>query len=209
MRINSHTHIKHRRFASALAIVVLVLAGTVATTSSATAEVGDEAIYTVTKTANPPSGSSVTPGQVITYTITASSSDGSVPGGEAWNVMDDLSQVLNNATLVEPLPAGLDRYGDYLEWNFTSFGEGENQRSISFQVRVNDDADGAVLTNVVAAWLTSCEPRAVRMAATAEEGTPSCSTTHQVIAVAPPAVTPAAPAVKPHRVPRSLPHTGA
>ncbi len=214
MKVNHRVHIKQSKFASALAIVVLALVGTIASTSGAIAsEEGEyqEAVYTLEKTANPPSGSSVTPGQLITYTLTARSSDGSIPG-EGWAIDDDLSQVLNHASLVQPLAEGLSFNGvDHLQWYFNPSGEGPYEESISFQVRVNDNANGSVITNTAAAWYTNCHPREVkvRTSGLSAETASTCSTTHPVIAVEAPAANPAAPAAKPNRIPRSLPHTGA
>ncbi len=55
--------------------------------------------FDVTKSSDPPSGSTVQPGDVITYTVTASKLAGVDPTGVLVN--DDLSMVLDNATLVE------------------------------------------------------------------------------------------------------------
>jgi hypothetical protein len=69
--------------------------------------------YTVAKTANRPAGSSVDPGDEIAYTVTvAHLGDAAVPA--TWS--DDLSDVVDDATLVTPLPAGVTRTGNTLSW---------------------------------------------------------------------------------------------
>ena len=77
--------------------------------ASITVPLGGEAACTITntlpgtfdvaKTSDPPSGSTVQPGDVITYTVTARKLAGVDPTGVL--VTDDLSKVLDNATLVE------------------------------------------------------------------------------------------------------------
>lgn len=53
--------------------------------------------WTLAKTASPEAGDYVSPGDVITYTITAASLQGAIP---AAVLSDDLTKVLNNATFV-------------------------------------------------------------------------------------------------------------
>lgn len=212
MRANRLTNGKGRRtslrLAAALSIATLVAIGMVpATTASASEKYTPD---TVTKTANPPSGSSVTPGQVITYTITAKA-DGNIPR-DGWYLYDDLSQVLNNATIVGSWPedTSFDEGSKVLRWNINMPGE-TTTASITFQVKVNDNANGTVINNSINSYGTTC-PRQEVLERAAEGQAPAaaCNTTHRVIAVAPPAVTvPAAPAPPKHRVPRHLPHTGA
>jgi fimbrial isopeptide formation D2 family protein len=58
----------------------------------------------VTKTVDPPSGSQVHPGDVLTYTLTFDNSDGKADAPVAWH--DDLSDLLDDATIVsEPVLA--------------------------------------------------------------------------------------------------------
>ena len=62
--------------------------------------------YVLTKVSDPASGSTVQPGATVGYTVTATNdSDGVVTGAV---VTDDLSDVLDNADLVEPMPARVD-----------------------------------------------------------------------------------------------------
>ena len=202
------------RLLAAVSIASLVMLGVTPLANSAQIPVPD----TVEKTANPPSGSSVTPGQVITYTIKATRGN---TDRENWLLNDNLGEVLNNATLVGNWPEGTEFFQSgnqppILSWVIPTGLEPGESASISFQVRVNDNANGAVIRNVIASWATNClHVDDARVAAQESPGPGSevgCETTHPVIAVAPPVVTVPAPApAKPPvvRIPRSLPHTGA
>lgn len=195
------------RLAAALSIAGLVAIGLVPVTTASAAE--EYTPDTVTKTADPPSGSSVTPGQVITYTITANR-DGNYPR-DGWYLYDDLSQVLNNATLVGSWPedTSFDEGSKVLRWSIDMPGETMTD-SLTFQVKVNDNANGAVINNSINSYGTTC-PRQEVLERAAEGPAPAaaCNTTHRVIAVAPPVVIVPAPAAPIHKVPRRLPHTGA
>ncbi len=208
------TFVRRRRrvapILAVLSITTLVAIGLTPSANSAQIPVLDK----VEKTSDPVTGSSVTPGQVITYTIKFTR--GNIPE-EGTHVRDDLGEVLNNASLVGSWPAGTslepatDDFPPRLIWDVSDLEFGESA-SISFQVRVNDNANGKLIRNLVFAYDSNCAPLEYRLAAESpgpDEPNP-CETNHPVIAVAPPVVTVPAPAKPPVvRVPRSLPHTGA
>ena len=104
--------------------------------------------YTVLKTSTPGDGATVLPGDVITYTVTATTvGDGFT---NDVSVVDDLSAVLDDATFVEgsiEASAGTaERDGTRLTWDIDALLGTE---SLTYQVRVDDGAYGATLTNVV------------------------------------------------------------
>ncbi|MGF3052688.1 DUF5979 domain-containing protein [Microbacterium sp. YY-03] len=101
--------------------------------------------WSLTKTSDPATGSSVLPGQEITYTLTIANT-GPVPVDAAAS--DDLAEVLAHADLVGELPAGLELDGVTLTWNAGTIGVGDSV-SVSYTVLVHDDARGATLRNVV------------------------------------------------------------
>ena len=101
--------------------------------------------WTLTKTANPPSGTSVKPGSTIAYTLTATNtSKAPVTGATA---QDDLSKVLSYASLVTPLPAGLTQTGTKLTWTIPTIPVG-GKVSVTFSVIVHTDAAGVTITNL-------------------------------------------------------------
>ena len=104
--------------------------------------------WELTKVSDPASGSEVDAGDDITYTLTAvNTSDAVVEGATA---VDDLSEVLNNATLDEAsLPDELTFSGTTLTWAIPTLAPGE-QASVSYTVTVDTDASSVILENVVA-----------------------------------------------------------
>ena len=72
--------------------------------------------WTLTKTSDPVSGSSCFPGSTIVYTLTAA--NGSSVDLAGAMATDDLSGVLDNASLITPLPPGLtlNAGGTSLAW---------------------------------------------------------------------------------------------
>ncbi|MBE7699888.1 isopeptide-forming domain-containing fimbrial protein [Oerskovia sp. Sa1BUA8] len=154
--------------------------------------------FTVVKSSDPGSGATVLPGDVITYTVTATKL------GEGFDqqvvVTDDLSQVLNNATFVEgsidASSGAASLAGTTLTWNIGDLADTE---TITYQVRVDDGAYGVTLTNVVTA--PGAEPcvEPVEPTATDEASpTPGVETEAAAVALATPAATdPAAAALDP------------
>lgn len=103
--------------------------------------------WTVAKSSDPVSGSTVLPGSSITYTVTVVHTGGVLPTGVV--VTDDLSDVLDDATLVgDPVTAAgsADLVGDDLVWTVGTF---TGTQTVSYTVLVDADAFGATLHNVV------------------------------------------------------------
>ncbi|WP_262848630.1 VWA domain-containing protein [Mumia quercus] len=131
--------------------------------------------WTVLKTSDPPSGSTVDPGDVITYTVRA----GVVTGSSVDDVVviDDLSRVLNHASFVEgsiDASAGTATVsGNRLRW---TVGVLRGTQTLTYQVRVDDDVDGERLRNVVTAdGAEPCPPDGPALGARAVED--DCRTT--------------------------------
>ncbi|WP_223691830.1 DUF11 domain-containing protein [Leifsonia poae] len=135
--------------------------------------------WTLTKTADPASGSVVEPGQTITYTLTAKNdSDAEVTGATA---VDSLGNVLDNAHLTGTLPAALSRSGNQLTWQVPTLEAGASE-TVSFSVIVNDDAAGVVIDNVVTPGQGgSCPPAPPYGPQPSDQ--PGCETTHRVPSV--------------------------
>ena len=125
--------------------VVVPPGGNVTCTITNTAVPGT---WTVTKSSDPASGSTVLPGTVITYTVTATHLDGVDPLNVV--VTDNLSDVLNHATLVEgsvdPSLGDAAVTGTTLTWNIPVLSA---QETVTYKVRINDDAFGVAISNVV------------------------------------------------------------
>lgn len=128
--------------------------------------------YAVAKTADPASGSTVKPGDEVTYTIT-------VTPGEAGFVddvvvTDDLSGVLPHATLdAESVTASqgtVAPVGDTLVWNVGRVGAGD-PLTLTYTVTIDPDQWGVEIRNVVTVRgeepPTDCDP------CTTEHMTPS------------------------------------
>ena len=113
--------------------------------------------WTATKSSDPASGSRVEPGDTITYTVTARQLDGG-PTDDA-EVTDDLSDVLDDATLVpgslraEAGDAALD--GSALTWHIPQL---RGSPTLTYQVRVDDDAWNTTLRNALTELTTPAGP---------------------------------------------------
>ena len=102
--------------------------------------------WTLSKSSDPASGSKVQPGSTVSYTLTASNVSNGVV--EAATATDDLTAVLNHATLVQPLPAGASLSGSTLTWTVPTLDPGDSA-TLSYRVRLDDDAWDTSITNVV------------------------------------------------------------
>lgn len=147
--------------------------------------------WTLEKTSDPESGSTVDPGQVITYTLTATNvSDALVTGQQ---VTDDLSDVLDTATLNEtPDDVLWSVVGTTLTWNVPDLEPGESAQLV-YSVTLDAEAINVVLN------VATPEPPTGHCVT--EDG---CATGH-VPSPLPPVVDP--PAVDPPH-PAGLPDTG-
>ena len=108
--------------------------------------------WSLVKSSDPVSGSTVKPGDSITYKLTATnlSLEAALEG---YVAVDDLSDVLNNAVLDEAgLPAGVsyDAATQTLRWAVPTLEAGKSA-TVSYKVTVNATAIGVTLKNVVAA----------------------------------------------------------
>ncbi|MDQ0895355.1 DUF7927 domain-containing protein [Agromyces ramosus] len=99
------------------------------------------------KSSVPADGATVMPGDIVSYTLTAeNTSQAVVIGAQAF---DDISDVLDDATLLLPLPAGLTGpVGGVLTWSIPDLDPGETA-SVTYQVRVDANSGGQLLHNVV------------------------------------------------------------
>ncbi len=113
----------------------------------------DASSYTIAKSSN--KTGQVMPDEEITYTLTAKWSGGVKLTNTV--VRDDLTDVLDDATLVGALPAGavLDTISEpgktFLVWTIPLLEDTDADRAqtLSYKVKVNHDAWGADLRNVV------------------------------------------------------------
>ncbi|UPU43057.1 isopeptide-forming domain-containing fimbrial protein [Rhodococcus qingshengii] len=108
--------------------------------------------FTVAKAADPVSGTNVAAGQTITYTVTGSNTGNTTL--DPVVLTDDLSKVLDNATLVDgSLKATVDGVdgaaptlsGTTLTW--TGALEAGKSVVLTYQVKINDGVAGGVLIN--------------------------------------------------------------
>ena len=108
--------------------------------------------FTVAKAADPASGTNVAAGQTITYTVTGSNTGNTTL--DQVVLTDDLSKVLDNATLVDgSLKATVDGVdataptlsGTTLSW--TGVLEAGKSVVLTYQVKINDGVAGGVLIN--------------------------------------------------------------
>ena len=140
--------------------------------------------WRLTKSSDPVSGSVVDPSSTITYTLHAlNTSEATVSGATA---IDDVSDVLDDATLVQPLPAGLVYDGENeLRWDIPTMEPGDPEVTISYSVTVKADAYGEVIANVVTPGTPGGEcpitmPDLFERAASAVEIDDDCDTTERV-----------------------------
>ncbi|WP_157372835.1 VWA domain-containing protein [Agromyces sp. Root81] len=98
------------------------------------------------KTVSPADGSTVEPGQNVTYTLHAKN-DGFVPVTGA-QLVDDLGDVLDDSEMTTVIAPPLALVGTTLTWSIPTLAPGA-ETSISFTVKVDDDAFGRVLANIV------------------------------------------------------------
>ena len=100
--------------------------------------------WVLSKSSDPASGSTVNPGDTITYTLTAdNTSEATVTGATAVDTLP------TNAALVTPLPAGLTDNGDgTLTWTIPDIAPG-SAVTVSYAVTVDAGAYNQTVRNVV------------------------------------------------------------
>jgi uncharacterized repeat protein (TIGR01451 family) len=136
--------------------------------------------WELTKSSDPASGSTVQPGDEITYTLTATNvAEAAVVGA---SVTDDVSALLEHGDLTEPLDPALALDGTLLHWSIPDLESGESA-TVSYTVTVADDAWGASLVNVATPDQSSGECVPIGAPATGDGVAAlavTCSTTHEV-----------------------------
>ncbi|WP_158716284.1 DUF5979 domain-containing protein [Blastococcus sp. Marseille-P5729] len=101
--------------------------------------------YTITKSADPASGSKVKPGQVITYTVLVANNSISPISGVV--VTDDMSEVLNHASFLSVTQGeGAQLGGSKLTWTVPQIEPGKSV-ALSYQVTVHADAWNVTIKN--------------------------------------------------------------
>jgi pilin isopeptide linkage protein/uncharacterized repeat protein (TIGR01451 family)/fimbrial isopeptide formation D2 family protein/LPXTG-motif cell wall-anchored protein len=139
--------------------------------------------WTLAKSADPASGSAVSPGDTITYTLTATNT-GPAPLTGA-RATDDLAGVLDNATLGSLAPGlTLAANGTTLLWAIPALAVGETT-TVSYTVTVNAGTWGATLSNTVSGAgpvppADCATPPAARARSLARASAGSCATEHLV-----------------------------
>ena len=131
------------------------------TSPSPTRLIRAEAGYLVAKASDPPSGTTIDPGDTVTYTVTVT------PTGQGTTddvvVTDNLSQVTPYATVTvgNASQGSATLVGDALTWNVGTVS-GTTPRTLTYTATVKDGAYGATLRNHVTADgespPTACEP---------------------------------------------------
>jgi len=104
--------------------------------------------WTVAKTSDPATGSTVLPGDVVTYHLTVTNESADAPA-TGIVVSDDLSDVLDDAGAFAFVgtSAGATRTGNTLTWTVGTLAPGATT-TLSYKVTVNADAKGVTLKNV-------------------------------------------------------------
>ncbi len=113
--------------------------------------------FEIIKTADPASGTAVSPGDTIEYTVTGTNTGNTVLDPAA--ITDDLSAVLANAAYngdVSATTGTVDVTGSQLSWT-GALGAGE-EVVITYSVTVNDDATGVLLRNTAEGEATPLIP---------------------------------------------------
>ncbi|MGO1317547.1 MAG: DUF7507 domain-containing protein, partial [Cellulomonadaceae bacterium] len=109
--------------------------------------------FEITKSADPVSGTTVLPGEKITYTVTGTNTGETVLNPA--KISDDLSGVLGHAAYNDDVAASTGTVsvsGTDLVWTGTL--SPDQKVTITYSVTVNADAAGVVLNNVVSATAT-------------------------------------------------------
>lgn len=120
--------------------------------------------FTVTKTADPASGTVVQPGQVIDYTVTGTNTGATTLAPAS--IADDLAEVLAHseynadiATAIDGIPVltgAATLTGTDLAWSGTL--QAGQVVTITYSVTVDEDASGEVLSNVASGAATPTTP---------------------------------------------------
>ena len=120
--------------------------------------------YSVEKTSNPPSGSTVIPGSTVTYTVTLTST-GDVPVHDVV-VTDDLFDVAltPRSGRCSPTDQGVVDYDELagtITWDVGDVAPGATL-TLSYTATIDDDAKNVVIRNVGHSPPATCRRRAAR-----------------------------------------------
>lgn len=115
--------------------------------------------WNVTKSADPPPGTKVTPGDTVAYTLTVRVS--ALAAAAGIEVSDDLGEILNNADIVagslQPGQGTATVTGSTLKWAVGEVAAG-TAVSLNYQVRVHPDASGTLHNKVIGTGNTVAGP---------------------------------------------------
>lgn len=100
--------------------------------------------WTLNKSSDPESGSTVQPGSTVTYTLTVTNTSDAAVNDAV--VTDDLSGVLDNASLVS-VPDGASLSETTLTWTVPPLAAEGDVATLTYQVEVDADAYDVTLTN--------------------------------------------------------------
>jgi fimbrial isopeptide formation D2 family protein/LPXTG-motif cell wall-anchored protein len=176
----TNTYARFRVFSGAVAGPLPTGAATGGEVEDVLVQVGS---YDASKTANPPEGSMVGPGQAVTYTVTIQNTGATALTN--LKIDDDLSNVLDDATVestptVTPASAGSASVtGTVLEF-VGDIGVGQTV-TVTYTVKVKalGTLGNATLTNTItAAHSASCHPDVVNGALVTSD--PDCQTNHPI-----------------------------
>lgn len=183
---NTNTYARFRLFTDTVANPLPSGAVAVGEVEDVLVQVGS---YSANKTANPAEGSTVDPGQTVTYTVTIQNTGATALAN--LKVDDDLADVLDDATVegsptVTPSSAGTASIiGSVLEY-VGDIAVGQSV-TVTYAVKIKDagalgSSNASLQNTILAAHSTNCHPVVSSGSATA--GGPDCQTTHAVAGLA-------------------------
>ena len=101
--------------------------------------------WSLAKSSDPASGSTVPVGSTITYTLVATNTYGPPVTGAI--AIDDLTAVLAHGTLVA-VPDGATLAGTFLTWQIPTLAAKGDTATLTYQVKLNSDAYNVTVKNV-------------------------------------------------------------
>lgn len=140
--------------------------------------------YTIKKTSSPESGTEMSPGEIVTYTLTITNTG--LTDLISLTLHDDLTGVLDDATIqddpvVDPSSAGTTTIDDEsLEFKFTDDILAGQSVKITYAVKVKpaNELDNKVLQNIVIGAYSNCHSAINDQVVSVAD--PDCSTEHSI-----------------------------